>query len=211
MKTSYLPLKALLIIYCLILIAWTIYHGSTSFPEYVDELLAKPIIWTFPVFIVMFLKKIRFSSLNFSTPTSRVILISLISGILLVLLQIIPNSLKGPIHLKIGLGFQPFILLIFSYLGTAVSEEILFRGFLLQQIRQRFSAFVSVTLTSLMFSIIHIPILLLANHLISFDLIIGMYVIFASGVIFGALFLYNKTLWSPIIAHFILDVLLSIF
>lgn len=210
MRTSRLSLIALFIVYGVVLFSWTIYRYTTHLPEYIDELLAKPLIWLIPVILVMFWKRIKLKSLGFATPSLKIIFISAITGVAISLLQIVPNFFKQPTQIM-NFPSQSLFLLIFTYSGTAISEEVLFRGFILQQLKLRFSVFTSVALSSLLFALIHLPILLFINNLSGTDLVIGLYILFSTGALFGILFLHHKTIWSPIIAHYTFDVLLSIF
>lgn len=203
-----LSLQLLFFLYFFVLAAWTYYRNVTRSPEIVDELLAKPVIWILPIFIVLIWKKVGFQTLSFKPVTLRLIFLSVLSGIGLSLLQIIPNILKGYeyIHIPSGLGF-----LLASTIGTAVYEEMFFRGFFLQQLQNYFSASIASGISAVLFMSMHIPILVFVSHLSEASLFLRLYVILASGIAYGLLYLYSKNLWYPIIAHYILDVILLVF
>lgn len=81
---------------------------------------------------------------------------------------------------------------------AGITEEIVFRGLILQQISKRLAFWKSNIITSLLFLTIHYPIWIYAGEF--FDLWGHMYV-FLLGLIFG--FVYKKTgsLWSIVLLH----------
>ena len=104
-----LSLPSIFLVYFLVLFVWTWYRNVTRFPEIVDDLLAKPLIWIMPVFVVLYWKKISLGTVSFRKITIRLVFISIFSGIGLALLQIIPNVIKGneQVHVPSDLGILP--------------------------------------------------------------------------------------------------------
>jgi membrane protease YdiL (CAAX protease family) len=69
-----------------------------------------------------------------------------------------------------------------------IGEELLFRGYLLRVLGARYGAFYALTITSLLFALLHLnPASLLA--------------LFALGVVFGILRLATGSIWPSILAH----------
>lgn len=134
-------------------------------------------------------------------------MLSMLSGIGLSLLQIIPKILKGyeQVHVPSDLG-----ILLVSTIGIAVSEELFFRGFLLQQLKKYFSVAIANGISAVLFMCIHIPLLVFVNHLSGASLFIGLYITLISGLVFGFLYIKTKSLWPPIIAHYVFDIILLI-
>ncbi|MBI4098102.1 MAG: CPBP family intramembrane metalloprotease [Candidatus Levybacteria bacterium] len=207
-KPSSISLQNIFGAYVAIFLLWFIYRYTTHFGDLVDELLVKPIIWLLPVFFLMLPKKNLFALLTLQNLTIKKIFLAVMGGLFLSLLQILPNMLKGYDHFHISANFS---VLAIATIGTALSEELLFRGFIFTQLQKYYSSITSYTITSFLFAAIHIPILLFVNHIYGTSLLIPLYVVFASSIMFCFLYTYTKNLWAPIIAHYVLDMLLIIF
>lgn len=209
-RTSSISLQNIVGVYVAIFLLWFIYRYITHLGDLIDELLVKPIIWVLPVFFLMLPKKNIFALLTLQNLTIKKVVLAVMSGVLLSLLQILPNMLKGYDHFHISANFS---VLAIATIGTALSEELLFRGFIFTQLQKYYSSITSYATTSLFFAAIHIPILLFVNHnhIHGTSLLIALYVIFASSIMFCFLYAYTKNLWVPIIAHYVLDMLLVIF
>ena len=83
-----------------------------------------------------------------------------------------------------------FTILILAVI-PAIGEELLFRGYIQNQLGNIFKKmWFSILLTSVFFSIIHMDV-----H--------GLIPRFFLGVILGYLFYWSQSIWIPIIAHFI--------
>jgi uncharacterized protein len=85
-------------------------------------------------------------------------------------------------------------LSILLFLIIAVSEEIIFRGYLLERLQEKMSPRLAIICSSFIFSLAH-----LSNP--NFGLM-GFLNIFLCGVFFAALYLKTKNLSMPIGAHF---------
>ncbi len=89
-----------------------------------------------------------------------------------------------------GIGDYLFTLLVIA-VAPAFFEELLFRGALQQlMVNWTKNAWLGIIITSLLFSIVHFSYY-------------GFLSRTALGIILGFLFYYSKSLWLPIIAHFI--------
>lgn len=205
-----LSLFLIFLVYFFVLVIWTVYRYVTHFPEtsLIDNLVAKPLIWILPMILVLLWKKIPLQTFSFKRITVRLLILSILSGIALAFIQIIPNIIKGYAQIQVLSGFGQLLI---ATLGTAVYEELFFRGFLLKQLQNHFTAAIANGISSVLFMCIHIPILVFDNHLSGEALYIGMYVILATGIGLGLLFQYTKNLWASIIAHYVCDSILSIF
>ncbi len=86
-------------------------------------------------------------------------------------------------------GDYLFTLLVIA-LAPAIFEEVLFRGGLQQVLMQGTKPWMAIAITSIIFSAVHL------SHY-------GFIARFGLGMILGYMFYYSKSLWLPIIAHFI--------
>ncbi|NJK96410.1 MAG: CPBP family intramembrane metalloprotease [Bacteroidales bacterium] len=87
--------------------------------------------------------------------------------------------------------------LIFSFLlfiSVAISEELIFRGYILSNLMRSIKPGFALIITSLLFSIIHFP----GGNFswISFSNI------FLAGILLGLPYIYTQSLWFPIAMHF---------
>ena len=95
--------------------------------------------------------------------------------------------------------------------GVALTEELLYRGFLLRQMYQRFPrwthqsrlAFGLVT-SQLMFACVHIPTRLAANTPLE-RLPLELFILFSMGLMFSFVYLRTRSLAAAIGAHFLFD------
>jgi len=199
-----IPTKNIFLTFFIVGSLWFLYRKTVYSTDIIDELIFKPLIFLTPLFILFSRHKIKASSLNLKKPSEKIIILSVLVGLGLSLLQIVPLILRHH-NFHIPPNFLPLII---ATVGTAVIEEIFFRGFLLEQLTRHFSKYSANVLSSFLFSLIHIPIIIFVNHTSGVDFLIALYIIFASSILYGILYLKNKTLWSPIIAHYVVDILL---
>lgn len=204
-KLSRLTFISLFTVYAFVFVLWLLYRFTTHNPEIIDEALVKPVLWLGPVYLLHQKKKIRLRSFLPKKVTLRLLLFSVATGAALALLQIVPNALKGHAipHLPADMP-----VLTLATVCTALTEELFFRGFLLTQLRLRMPALSANLISAALFAAIHIPLFIFINHASAAALAISVYTVFASGFVFGLLYLYTGNLTSSIIAHFVLNTLL---
>lgn len=116
-----------------------------------------------------------------------------ILGIILILLCAFFMALSSLVSFTyLSVNNVPFLILIF--IVVAVSEEVIFRGYLLNKLSERLSVQWAVIISSLMFSLLHIG----NSH---FG-IIGFTNIFLSGMLLAMVALKDQNLWVSIGLHF---------
>ncbi|MBX2897285.1 MAG: CPBP family intramembrane metalloprotease [Cyclobacteriaceae bacterium] len=99
------------------------------------------------------------------------------------------NLVKPEYH---SLNNLPFLILVFML--VAVTEEVMFRGYILNNLTEKLSKNLAIILSSLIFAAFH-----LGNP--HFGLI-GFINIFLSGILMAIVYLNSKDLWAPIGVHF---------
>jgi len=164
----------------LVFIIWTVYR--LNFPEnlLIDELILKPIIWLVPVLIVT---KLNINSLGLSTKNLvKNVLIGLAVGLCLSIERIAFNQLS----------FNFSLLVVISALFTAITEELFFRGYLLNQwlIKSK-SPILPMIFNGLFFTLTHVPIAIFVFHYYGLNLFSYLLSNFISGfvdILFGILF-----------------------
>ncbi len=84
-----------------------------------------------------------------------------------------------------------------------LAEEILFRGVVLRLLLSRLNAVAALLLSSLLFALIHVPYWAMAGGHSETQLFALFAPIFLLGLFFGFLFYGSKSLWAPLVCHFL--------
>ncbi|WP_445737406.1 lysostaphin resistance A-like protein [Mariniflexile sp.] len=150
------------------------------------------LIW----FLMKFIDKEKFINLGFQI-TNRIkdisfgiILGCLIMGVgLLTLLEFNEVQL-----LNTNFSIKEILLAILVYTMVAITEEVLFRGYILRNFMEFFNKFISLLASSLLFAIAHS-----ANPNIDWFSFLDL---FLAGILLGISYIYTKNLWFPIALHF---------
>ncbi len=150
------------------------------------------LLWFFMVFI----DKEKFINLGFQIKNRfKHIYLGLLFGFiimglgLLILLAI--NQVK---FLGITLSFKELLFSILIYIFVAITEEVLFRGYILRNFMASFNSYWALLLTSLVFAIAHG-----ANPNMDWFSFLNL---FLAGLLLGGTYIYTKNLWFPIALHF---------
>ncbi|WP_408057169.1 CPBP family intramembrane glutamic endopeptidase [Ureibacillus acetophenoni] len=94
---------------------------------------------------------------------------------------------------------------------VGITEEIVFRGYLLRKLMDSYKFWIANTITSLLFVSIHFPIWIYKG-LIEFPTILGTTVsIFVLSMIFGFIYKKSNSLWSVIIIHSLYNLIVLLF
>lgn len=93
------------------------------------------------------------------------------------------------------------------FLLAGITEEIVFRGLILQEINKKISFWKANLITSFLFLIIHFPTWMLTGVFSNFWAHIY---VFSGGLVFGFLFKKTNSLWTVIILHSFHNLFVSI-
>jgi hypothetical protein len=143
-----------------------------------------------------YVDKESFRSMGFYTAEFRnEILAGLILGALLLTTGFVILILLKEIKLS-GINFEPdqliYGLLLFVF--VAFNEELLMRGYILNNLMASIPRIPALLLTSLIFAATH-----LFNSNINW---VGFWNLILAGILLGLPYIYNKRLWFPIALHF---------
>ena len=111
-----------------------------------------------------------------------------------------------------GLAIDPTLVperLIGAVLFVGITEEIVFRGFLLNTFLTRMKTWQAVTLDAILFTLIHYPIWIY-NGFQGVDFINPSLSVAALSVIFAFSFIKTKNIFIPILIHMLWNLLLII-
>lgn len=188
-----------------LLIVWGFYRFLFKFPDEVEELVIKPILWLIPVFYLVKLERKGLESVGITIKNLfPAVYYALGLGAFFVIEAVIVNFLKygGEFNLGANIGSLPLLPALGLSFATAISEEITFRGYIFTRVW----AFVknelwANVLTSLFWATIHVPVTIFVWKL---DLISSItYLILTAIFGIGSAFVYARTknIISPILLH----------
>jgi membrane protease YdiL (CAAX protease family) len=216
-KSTVTSLEGVFQIWAWILLAWSLYRYFLVMPEWADELIFKPLVFFLPVVIYVFKKEKRgWESLGI---TGKNIFTSLYIGIgfgfMFALEGIVANRLKNGKMLinPIEVYRQYGMLILFGIsLATAVWEETLNRGFLFNRIYGiTRNLFYSVFISAVLFTLLHVPILVTSLKLQG--PLLGLFFLtnFLLGIINSMLFARTKSIVAPAMVHLFWNMTVALF
>lgn len=203
-----------------IFLVWALYRAYFNLPEWIDELVAKPVIFAFPIlYLVLIREKGDLSELGLK-PSPKEFMTDLYSGVFLGVLFALEGL--GANYLKYGnFSFSPSqALKVTSGVGvfflinlmTSVWEEILGRGYLYQRLYKITNNQFSASLTSsFLFLLLHVPIMFTKLHLTGSSLIIYPISILLLGITNCYLFSLRGSLTLPILLHAFWNMTVALF
>lgn len=168
--------------------------------------MAKPLVFVLPViWYIWEFEKGKFAKfgLRFGN-VFRDLYLGIGLGLVLAAEAIVGNYLKyGELSfvpvLPVGsYGLFPFLGLS---LATSVAEEILGRGFLYTNLKFYLSHFQAELVSSLLFTLIHFPIVLFLLQLAGINLGIYLFSVFALSIANCLLLRYTGSLVTPVLVH----------
>ncbi len=91
-------------------------------------------------------------------------------------------------------SFTSLLLGLVYYIVVAFSEELLMRGYVLNNLMLSFDKYVALAISALLFSLMHV----FNAHFT----LLGAINLFLAGILLGISYIYTKNLWFPIALHF---------
>jgi membrane protease YdiL (CAAX protease family) len=171
-------------------------------------LIREGIWWSYAAAVIAWLhlgERLPISSIGLKRPTWKSVLFAILGAAALLAVFVIHSALIVPLfHLNASAASaernailaRPYWYRVLLVLRAAVVEEILFRGYIIEKVRQLTgSTVLAITLSVAVFTYIHLAGWGLV-HLIP---------VFAGGVIFALLYVWKRDLPSNMMAHFITD------
>lgn len=190
-----------------ILLTWSLYRYFFKLPEAVDEFVAKPLVFVLPVLWYVFKKEKRdFTTLGLTTKNLFMSLyVGLGFGFVFALEGLAANAIKyGKIQFNPIAAFEQYglVTLLILSVATAFSEELLNRGFLFGRILEKTKSLPYASLLStVLFVLLHIPILVTSLHLQGTMLVLFFVTDFILGMANSLLYYNTKSLLAPILVH----------
>jgi hypothetical protein len=93
-----------------------------------------------------------------------------------------------------NVDFSSLLLSVVLFLAVAFNEELIFRGYILNNLMRSMNRYVALLVTSVLFSLVH-----LGNDSFSW---FSFLTILLAGLLLGLPYIYTKSLWLPVALHF---------
>jgi hypothetical protein len=217
MKEKVTPTQKALNLWAVILIIWSIYRSFFNMPEWFDEFVAKPAVFVLPVlyYIRIVDKKgimeslyINLSGKKFvSDVVYSIMAVVLFFGAALLAIYMKTGSLPKP-NLP---NAQAIAIIVILAVATGITEEILSRGFVLKKLYDESKNYFSaIFLSSILFFILHVPILFTNVDITGNLLLTFMVTDMVLSIINGFIFIERKSLTVPIFIHAFYNIMVSL-
>jgi membrane protease YdiL (CAAX protease family) len=164
--------------------------------------------WLYVVALLLWLRDeegLPFSSIGLRRPTGKTVLLGLFAAVLLFLVFVAQYTVIIPIfHLnaepaaaeRLKLLKTPFWYRVLVVLRAAVCEEIIFRGYIIEKVRQITGSWALAFVISVA--------AFTAAHLSTWG-VVHLIPVGAGGVIFALFYIWKRDLPANMIGHFIID------
>jgi membrane protease YdiL (CAAX protease family) len=199
-------IQRVLNVWAIVLIIWSVYRTKLALPEWFDELIAKPIVFILPAYysILRYEQKPFFQQIWLKKKTIVTdIYTGLLVGFIFLIAAFFSNYLRlGNVSFLENIFTSNLVLAGFLTIMTAISEEILSRGFILKRLYEDSSNMYSSSfIASTLFLVLHIPILFTIPNLSGSMLLLFMTTDFILSLVNSFIFLDRKSLLAPILIH----------
>lgn len=204
MKKKERSLKIIIAFYAYLFVVWGFYRLLFQFPDPLEELIFKPIVWLVPLFFILKSQNIKLSEIGFKFGNFfHVIYFSLFLGFLFSLAALLVNYLKyGELIFLANLGEGGLIGSIGLSFVTATVEEIPFRGFIFGQTNKILGhEWKANIITSFGWAAIHLPIAIFDWKLSFVPVLIYLCIIFTFSIGASYVFARTKNIMAPILLH----------
>jgi membrane protease YdiL (CAAX protease family) len=171
-------------------------EGDDSIVSIVFGQLEGLATWTLPVFLLL---KNPLEYLKMNKNIAKGILVGMIIGICLCLLRI------GALYY--ARGFVEFDFTLNRHLWwnviifVGLTEEVVFRGFILQKIEGISNFWIANIMTTILFTCMHVPYWILIHHYTVIDVLQHSLSVIWLSLFYGLIFKKTQSLWAPIIVH----------
>ncbi len=205
--------KQFILYLALFFLTWTLARlfwikpGIETVPAGLLEAAVKTAIWVIPVFV--YLSKLdRVNPLTYLRLNNKpkAVLWTINAIIITAGILYVGNHILGGAEFRVAEGFSRWLNPVIL---AGITEEIVFRGFILQKFMSAMKFYKANLLTALLFLLIHYPIWI-AQGIATDFFIMNSLSIFILGLIWGYLFKRSGSLWPVIIYHTTYNLLIAL-
>ena len=193
-------------LFAFIFLVWGCYRLIFRLPENIEELFLKPLVWLGPTFYLVFNKeKRKISSLGFSGKNFfKSIYWGIGLGVVFALTGLLGNFFKNKGFTFVEFGSSGFAFFgpFFISFATAISEEIVFRGYIFNRLNETLkNEPVANIFAGALFVLIHLPIVVFVLHYNFWEVVVYSILIFLFSLGSSIIFSRTKNITSSIMAH----------
>jgi membrane protease YdiL (CAAX protease family) len=183
-------------------------HWLAPGEDIASRLVHEAVWWAYAAMVLVWLTRIEgrsLASIGFRTPTWRTLVFAVLAGLVLTAIMFLHFAVLGPLlHLdtaaagavRAKIMQTPYWYRMLLVLRAAVVEEILFRAYLMEKVRQLSGSWLVAGVVSVVaFTLAHLSGWGLV-HLIP---------VFGAAIVFAALYRWRRDTPCNIIAHFLTD------
>lgn len=220
MKRKISPTQRMLNTWAIVIIIWSIFraHFKTELPIWLDEFVAKPLIFLTPV--IYYIRTIEIKPIAQALWLHKKnwkedVLFSVIVGAMFYASAAGANYAKYKTFLPPEPRFldtYALPLLLVVAIASSIWEEILSRGFVAKRLFEESKNIWTASLySSILFFFMHIPILFTSKDITGYTILQVMTTDILLSFVITYLFIYRRSLLVPIIIHALYNISLYIF
>jgi membrane protease YdiL (CAAX protease family) len=201
-KTSIIKDVTIYAVY--LIIVWAFFRFLFRFPDSVEELVIKPIIWLLPLVYFLYKEREGLASIGITLKNLfPAIYLSLGLGSVFVIEGLLTNYLKyGRFNFGANIGSVPLITSLGLSFATAFSEETAFRGYIFSRLSSVIRGdWAANIIQTILWTGIHVPIAFFIWHYTLPQGIIYLAITAVFGL--GSAFIFSRTknLFGSIFLH----------
>ncbi|KKS77061.1 MAG: hypothetical protein UV74_C0001G0011 [Candidatus Woesebacteria bacterium GW2011_GWB1_43_14] len=185
-------------------VVWGFYRLLVQLPETIEELLIKPVVWLIPLIYILRKERLGLSSLGVSSDNLfKSVYLALILGSVFAIEAVGINFVKyGKLEFNANLGENLFLVAFILSVATAITEEIVFRGYIFNRVWMALDREWSANfITSCGWGLVHMPVAIFDWKLDIVSLFIYFILTFAFAVGSSFVFARSRNIISPILLH----------
>ena len=168
----------------------------------------KLVVWTVPaIFLIIYFEDDMW--INFKEMFTNKPRWFKSAPLLLLVFYPLANALFVHGEIAVRPGFEP-LSLIQGVMFAGITEDIVFRGFLLNTMLKRMKAWQAVAVDAVLFALIHCPIWIYWGFGFT-DILLSIVAVLPTSVLFAFSFIKTKNLLVPITLHMIWNILMTLF
>lgn len=204
MPSKTTALKHATILAAYLLVVWGFYRYLFRFPDEVEELFIKPIIWLLPVYYLLKIEKSKLYTVGITFKNLfPSIYLALGLGVLFAGEGFLVNYLKyGSLNFGANIGQDALLVSLGLSFATAISEEVSFRGYLFNRVWSALGNEWSANLlTSFAWAAVHVPVTVFVWKLTPEAALIYLFLTTLFGIGSAFVFARTKNVASSIFLH----------
>ena len=181
--------------------------GNTLIAQFIKTGIIKNLVWTLPaVSLIRFFQNDSYLSLK-EMFANKVNVSKYVPLFLAFTAYILLASLLTRGNISARIGGNELIILLF----VGITEETVFRGWLLNATVTENRKWLSILVNAVMFLLIHFPFWIASGEFANVSVISNSICVLALSVIFSLSFIKSRSLWIPVALHTYWDLLVFLF